>query len=372
MAVKCNQTAHQKETVKLIKDFFESANYDIPNATNWGTGIISRLFGITGIKFDKPFMAEVLKGRFTTISLLKQYPINESQVMYIFVVSGKSKGCYDVKATRVTHDGKIYTDIDNYSKWYLDKYYKKGLIPTYYSTNEYNTHRKQAIKTLVLIADKENVIEVENRNTATNKECGILRTISMHYDDIDYRTQRVELIEKEGSTYWVTLKGGSGKKHEHKNYESFEPFDKSGYFTVAFRKFLANRLENYGTYIKLKRVVETDYLQELKTRHDEIIMLKNLIATNIINNTDYIKLSVLDYLMSIALSALYKHDDITSKLEESKKIYEKHRHKLLDFPTHRLNFYIRDCYSVADEVTKTLKDIDRSIMKLREDLLQDT
>jgi hypothetical protein len=364
MVVECTQTTHQKETITLIKDFFRS---EFSPATRWWGTDISMLFDITGIKFDKPFMAEVFEGSFTTNSLLKKYPIKASQVMYIFTIRGKysysdDKTYCELKSTRVYHYGKVYTDGNNNLRWGNEKYFNFRTAPTYYTLDDYNTCRQQAIKTLVLVADKDNIVEKDNRISVPDKEYDLLQNIFNGYDD--YKAHRVVITGKADNKYCVALRNGRGKMYSYHNSYCFEPIDHSGYCVVAFRKSLINRLGKYRNHLKLKRVVTTDYSWELKTRHDEIIVLKNLIATSIISNTGSKELITLTGLMDKITDITRSHENIISKLNRSREAYEKCEHKSIS----SFNF---GCY---EEVTGVLQDIeylDRSILYIRTKLFDE-
>ena len=366
MVVECTQTTHQKETINLIKDFFYPANTKI-SRTMWEVGTMNKLFEITGIKFDKPFMVEVFEGSFTTNSLLKKYPIKSSQVMYIFTMWAKynyydDETYYEVKSTRVYHYGKVYTDGNNNLRWGNEKYFNFRTAPTYYTLDDYNTCRQQAIKTLVLVANKDNIVEKDNRISVSEKEHDLLQNIVNSYND--YKTHRVTVVEKEDNKYWVTLRHGKGEKYQYRNSYCYEPFDNSGYCVVAFRKSLINRLGNYRNYLKLKRVVKTDYSWELKTRQDEIIVLKNLIATSIISNTGSKTLTTLTGLMDKITDITRSHENIISKLKRSREAYEKCENKSIS----SFNF---GCY---EEVTGVLQDfeyLDRSILYIRTKLFDE-
>ena len=366
MVVKCNQTAHQKETVKLIKDFFESADYDIPKATEWGNSIISRLYGVTGIKFDKPFMAEVFEGSFATSSLLENYPISKSQVMYIFTIREQynyrtEEKYYTVRATRVYNSGKVYTDESKGN----EKYFNFDIAPTYDKYFcDYYTYRNHAVKTLVLVANKENVIEREHRKLVLEKENNLIQKIVYRYCD-DYKTCRVEWVEREDNTDWVTLREGNGKKYEYLNSDYCVHFDKSGYCIWAFRESLSSRLDRYTHFLRLKRVVGTDYSQKLRTRYDETIVLKNLIATSIINNTDLKTLKTLSSLMDKITEVIDSHEDIIKKLKRSREVYEENKHISL------IGGYGYYHYSKVADVKEDLKDLDSSIMKIRTKLFDE-
>ena len=366
MAVECTQTTHQKETINLIKDFFQSAstnNY----RTEWEVHIMASLFKTTGIKFNKPFMAEVFEGSFTTNSLLKKYPIKASQVMYIFTICGRysyydEKTHYEVKSTRVYHYGKVYTDGNYNLRWGNEKYFNFRTAPTYYTLDDYNKYRQQAIKTLVLVADKDNIVEKDNRISVSEKEYDIMQNIFNGYDD--YKAHRVLLVDIEDNKYWVTLRNGKGEKYQYRNSYCYEPIDHSGYCVVSYRKSLINRLGKYRNYLKLKRVVKTDYSWELKTRQDEIIVLKNLIATSIISNTGSKELITLTGLMDKITDITRSHENIISKLNRSKEAYEKCEHKSIS----SFNF---GCY---EEVTGVLQDfeyLDRSILYIRTKLFDE-
>lgn len=375
MVMECTQTANQKETVKLIKDFFSSVGSRIIGA-GWGTGIISKLFGITGIKFDKPFMVEVFEGSFTTNSLLKKYPINESQVMYIFTIREEHSSCnertyYNVKSTRVYHYGKVYTNGNDDLKR-REEYFDDTQLSAYKNLDDYNTYRQQATKTLVLVTNKKNVIGVKSRKTISKRECDLLQDICRDYDysynryrvDYDnnaYKTHRVKLVKKEDNKYWVALRNGIGRDYIYRNSYYFEPFDKSGYCVVGFRKYLTNRLGKYRDYLKLKRVAETDYSQELQTRYDELIVLKNLISTSTINNTDSETLWVLNNLMRTTISSINSHENITKKLRNSKEAYKECEHK-------EIRYYPHKCYMKIDDITDDFEKLDRSIKDIRTEL----
>ncbi len=366
MAVECTQTTHQKETVNLIKDFFSLVDDDIPKATNWGTGIISRLFGITGIKFNKPFMAEVFEGSFTTSSLLEKYHINKSQVMYIFTIREHCNYCteeteYRVGATRVYNSGKVYIDESKGN----EKYFNFNIAPTYDKYfRKYDYYRNTAIKTLVLVANKENVVEKEHRKPTSEKEDDLIRYIAYGYDDTDYKTNRVEWVEREDNTDWVTLREGSGKKYEYKNSDYCEHFDKSGYCVEAFREVLSRKLEDYNDYLNLKKVVKTDYSLKLQTGYDEIIVLKNLIATSIVNNTDLKTLQTLSSLMDKITDVIELHELIMGKLKRSRKVYENCKHKFIDT-------YYGSYYGKVAKVKEDLEDLDSTIMKIRTKLFDE-
>ena len=366
MTVACTQTAHQKETINLIKDFFHSVNTR-SGRMMWELHMMNSLFEITGIKFDKPFMAEVFEGSFTTNSLLKKYPIKASQVMYIFTICGKynyydDETYYEVKSTRVYHYGKVYTDGNNNLRWGNEKYFNFRTAPTYYTLDDYNTCRQQAIKTLVLVADKENVVEKEHRESVLDKEYDLLQNIFQGYND--YKTNRVMIVEKEDNKYWVTLKGGRGEQYEYRNSYCFEPIDHSGYCVVSFRKSLINRLGNYRNYLKLKRVVKTDYSWELKTRQDEIVVLKNLIATSIISNTDSKALVTLTGLMDKITDVTRSHENIISKLKRSKEAYEKCENK-------SISSFNYGCYDEVNGVLQDFEYIDRSVLYIRTKLFDE-
>jgi hypothetical protein len=330
MAVECTQTTHQKETVKLIKDFFDLASYNFPYAKDWGNGIISRLFGVTGIKFNKPFMAEVFEGSFTTSSLLEKYPMSKSQVMYIFTMREKccdDKTCYEVKATRVYNSGKVFIDGNRGN----EKYFDFEQAPIYFCLDDYNSYGLKAIKTLVLVANKENVVEKEHRISVSEKEDDLIQYIVYCYDYTDYKTRRVKWVEREDNTDWVALREGSGKKYKYQDADYCEHFDKSGYCVVALRKTIIKRLRGYSDYLKLKRLAETDYSQELQARYNEIIVLKNLVATNIINNTDSRTLSVFFSLTAKVIEAITLHEKIMGKLKKSRELYEQCEYDTLSY-----------------------------------------
>jgi hypothetical protein len=368
MVVECTQTAHQKETVNLIKDFFELANYNFPQATGWGNGIISRLFGVTGIKFDKPFIAEVFEGRFTTSSLLEKYPISKSQVMYIFTIiehrNYRTEEIeYRVGATRVYNSGKVYTDESTGN----EKYFNFDIAPTYDKYfRSYDYYIKTAMKTLVLVADRENVVEREHRKLVLGKENTLIQHIACgyRYDYIGYETLRVKWVEREDNTDWVALREGSGKKYEYEYADYCEHFDKSGYCVVALRESLIyDRLRYYSSYLKLRKIVKTDYSQKLRTRYDEIIVLKNLIATSIINNTDLKTLKKLSCLTDKITDVIDSHEDIMRKLKKSKEIYEECEHK-----SFKLGFIDYGHYDRVADVKEDLKDLDSSIAKIKTEL----
>ena len=360
MVVKCSQTTHQKETVKLIKDFFNLADYNFPRATEWGNGIISRLFGVTGIKFNKPFMAEVFEGSFTTSSLLEKYPISKSQVMYTFTIreqtNYRGETYYKVRATRVYHSGKVFIDGHKGSEKYFD--FKKA--PIHYYLGDYDTSIQQAIKTLVLVADKENVVEKEHRISVPKKEDELIQHIVNGYND--YKTHRVKWIEREDNTDWVALREGSGKKYKYKKSDYCVHFDNSGYCDVSFRESIISKLSGYSTYLKLKRLAETDYSQELQTRYNEIMVLKNLIATSIINTTNSETFRILYDLMGETVSDVQRHERIIRKLKESREIYEEYNHEPFNFRT-------CGCYSTVDVITKDFEHLDSSILYIRTKLL---
>lgn len=366
MTVACTQTAHQKETINLIKDFFHSASTN-RSRIMWEVNVMNSLFKMTGIKFDKPFMAEVFEGSFTTNSLLKKYPIKASQVMYIFTIRGvynyyDDETHYEVKSTRVYHYGKVYTDGNNNLRWGNEKYFNFRTAPTYYTLDDYNTSRQQAIKTLVLVADKENIVEKEHRISVLDKEYDLLQDIFNGYTD--YKTNRVMIVEKEDNKYWVTLRNGNGEKYEYRNSYCFEPIDNSGYCVVSFRKSLVNRLGHYRNYLKLKRVVKTDYSQELKTRYDEIIVLKNLVATSIISNTGSKALIALSGLMDKITDVTRSHENIISKLKRSREAYEKCEHKSIS----SFNF---GCYEEVNGVLQDFEYLDRSLLYIRTKLFDE-
>jgi hypothetical protein len=316
------------------------------------------LFKVTGIKFDKPFVAEVLEGSPIISSLLKKYPINESQVLYIFTDYGKNER---YKATRVYHDGKIYTD-----RYYTpnENYFGSSQISTYYTLKEYNQCRQQAIKTLVLITDEENVVKVNNRESAIEEERRLLSDIYRHYDSTDCKIYRVK-VEKEDNSCYITLKHGRGEKYEYQTSNRLEPIDKSGYCVEAFRKSLAKKINNYKNYQKLKEVVKTDYSQELQARYDEIIVLKNLVGTSVINNTDRETLDTLYDLMDTVISVLSSYDKIVRELKEAKKNCKEYKNKPFSFQTY--NCY----YKAVDDVTEDFEDLDQSILELRTDLFNE-
>jgi hypothetical protein len=362
MAVNCLQTTHLGGTVNLINDFFSSVK---DMYLGWGNGIISKLFDITGIKFNHLFMAEVFEGSFTTNSLLKKYPINERQVMYIFTVGG-DKTYYELKATRVYHDGKIYTERNNNQNRVKEDYFRCCEIPTYENLKEYNQYRQRATRTLVLVASKWTVVALENRKPVSEKDERVLQNLVWNDRcDTYYKIHRVKLVGEEDRMCHITLINGTGKIYKYNKLFRPEHFDKSGYCVVSFRKSLIRRLESRRNYLKLKRVVETDYSQELQTRYDETIVLKNLIATSILNNTDLKTLDKLDRLMGKTLSLIILHGQIISWLEKSSENYEDYKHEPFNFNT-------RYCYYLTvDEVTKSFEELDQSIMKVRTELFDE-
>ena len=362
MVVKCNQTTHQKETVKLIKDFFESADNIDDIAKKWGTNIISRLHGVTGIKFNKPFMADVFEGSFTTSSLLEKYPISKSQVMYVFITREKccddDKTCYEVKATRVYNSGKVYTCYESRG---IEKYFKSIIAPSFLTFRGYDISRQQAIKTLVLVANRENVVEREHRKSVSEKEDYLVQCAIF-----GHVYNRVKWVEREDNTDWVTLREGSGKKYEYKKSDYCEHFDKSGYCVEAFRQFLFRKLEKYNDYLNLKKVVKADYSLKLQAKYEEIIVLKNLVGTSIINNTDRETLDTLSYLMDKITDVINSHEDIINKLKRSREVYENCKHKFIS--TH---YGTRSYYGKVADVKEDLKDLDSSIMKIRTKLFDE-
>ena len=370
MVVKCNQTAHQKETVKLIKDFFDLADYNFHEATEWGNSIISRLHGVTGIKFDKPFMAEVFEGSFTTSSLLEKYPINKSQIMYIFMIRENcddDKTCYEVKATRVYNSGKVYTYYESRGS---EKYFEFYIAPKVSTFKGYDISRQQAIKTLVLVADRENVVEREHRKPTSKKEDDLIQNAICDYivddDYAFYKTNRVEWVGREDNTDWVTLREGSGKKYEYEDSDYCEHFDKSGYCVESFRQFLFRKLEKYNDYLNLKKVVKADYSLKLQAKYEEIIVLKNLVGTSIINNTDLKTLQTLSYLMDKITDITRSHENIINKLKRSREVYENCKHKFIS--TH---YGTRIYYGKVAKVEEDLKDLDSTIMKIRTKLFDE-
>ena len=361
MVVKCTQTTHQKETINLIKDFFESV-YNIDEiAEDWGNGIISRLYGVTGIKFNKPFMAEVFEGSFTTSSLLEKYPISKSQVMYIFTTLEKcydDKTRYESKATRVYNSGKVFIDENKGNEKYFD--FEKA--PIYYFRSGYDLYREKAVKTLVLVANRENVVEKEHRISVSEKEDDLIQYIAYGYDYTDYETRRVKWVEREDNTDWVALREGSGKKYEYQNSDYCEHFDKSGYCVVALRKTLIKRLRGYSDYLKLKRLAETDYSQELQAKYNEIIVLKNLVATSIINNTDPRTLRVFFSLTAKVIEAITLHEKIIGKLKKSRELYEQCEYDTLSY-YRPITFYDDVVVVMYD-----LEDLDSSIAEIKTEL----
>ena len=362
MVVECTQTTHQKETVNLIKDFFSLADFNFPQATEWGNSIISRLYGVTGIKFDKPFMAEVFEGGYTTSSLLEQYPINKSQIMYIFTIREEynyrtEETYYTVRATRVYHSGKVYTEESRGNEKYFD--FEKA--PRYFCLDGYDSYGRKATKTLVLVANRENVVEKEHRISVSEKEDDLIQYIAYGYDYTDYETRRVKWVEREDNTDWVALREGSGKKYEYQNSDYCVHFDKSGYCVVAHRKTIIKRLRGYSDYLKLKRLAETDYSQELQARYNEIIVLKNLVATNIINNTDYKTIKVCSGLTDKVLEAITLHEKIVGKLKNSRELYEQCENKTL---SHRPITFCGDVVCVMYD----FEDLDNYIMKIKTEL----
>ena len=368
MVVNCTQTTHQKETIRLIKDFFESAD-NIDDFSKVRETIISKLYGVTGIKFDKPFMAEVFEGSFTTSSLLEKYPINKSQVMYIFTIRESHSWYYDktfikVRATRVYHSGKVFIKGNGGN----EKYFDFEHAPIYYYLSDYTTDELKAIKTLVLVANKKDIVEKEHRKFVLGKENYLIQHIANGYNNA-YKTRRVEWVEREDNIDWVTLREGSGKKYEYRNSDYFkqsdycEHFDKSGYCVEAFREFLSRRLGDYRNYLRLKRVVRTDYTLKLLTRYEEVIVLKNLIATSIINNTDLKTLKTLNCLTDKITDVIELHEVIMGKLKRSKEVYEECEHKSLNIGWGAYSYYAK-----VTDVKEDLEDLDSSIAKIKTEL----
>jgi hypothetical protein len=359
------QTLNQKETAQLLSDFFDEITKSESEISKRFRHIqIKHIYESTGVKLDKPLFMDIHEGSFTTNALLKKYPLSTNQVMFIVALyntkdywSGTDKVNHCI--TRVYNTGKVYTDGMRSSYRRQENYLSPKLFNIPYTLDEFNSLRKRAFKTLVIVANRNNMIMKENR---TDRDIYDSRVLS----DLSYNPApaRVQIVDDIGSYYVVALTGRKApylhttRIYKHWSNDEY-PLDHSGYVVGYFRNNLDSRLNLYKKRLELKKVATTDYSSYLQKIYDETVVLKNLLASTLINTTDTELVHNMSQLLSSVSRAFSDYDDIKKRLNNTITYYNGNKSDTYPytFSSDRdVMRYIENCEDRLSTIRKELFD----------------
>lgn len=355
------QTLNQKETAQLMTDFFSELTKSESKRDEHLQA--KHIYESTGIKLSKPFFMDIHEGSFTTNALLKKYPLSTNQVMFIVVLYKKINYWSELEElehtiTRVYDTGKIYTHTKSWKSSFdrSEHYLSSGLLGIPNSMADFNDQRKKAHKTLVIVADSNNMITNEDRKNKYDLESETL-------DMLEYNpaSARVHIIEDNPNYFKVTLRGSNIQNpYTMPIYKNalFSTIDPSGYVVEFFRDKLNDRLEQHYEYLGVKKVATTDYSQPLQKVYDEMTVLKNLLATTLISVTDIDIMNKLSKLIQSVTVAFSDYAYIEERLNRTVTCYNKNETR-------------DDWYGIFlsdNDVTWRLSDLEEELSDIRERL----
>lgn len=356
------QTLNQKETAQLMADFFSELTKSESEVSNRFCNIqIKHIHESTGVKLDKPLFMDIHEGSFTTNALLKKYPLSTNQMMFIIILYNTKdywSGTDMVKhcITRVYNTGKVYTDgmRNNYRR--QENYLSPKLFNIPYTLDEFNSIRKRAFKTLVIVADRNNMITKESRKDSYDSR--VLSNLSYNP-----ASARVQIVDNIGSYYEVALKGCK-EPYTHtmriyKHYSNGEyTIDPSGYVVGYFKDCLIRRLDSHKKRLEFKKVATKDYSSYLQKIYNETVVLKNLLGSTLINTTDTEFVHNASQLLSSVSRAFSDYNDITKRLNNT----------ITHYNENKLNTYLPYTFSSDREVMRYIENCEDRLSTIRQEL----
>lgn len=355
------QTLNQKETAQLMTDFFSELTKSESKRDEHIQA--KHIYKSTGIKLNKPFFMDIHEGSFTTNALLKKYPLSNNQVMFIVVLYKKKNYWSELEElehtiTRVYNTGKIYTRTKSWKSSFdrSEHYLSSGLLGIPNSMDSFNDQRKKAHKTLVIVADSNNMITNEDRKDKYCTESDILDML-----EHEPASARVHIIEDNREDFEVILRGSNIQNPCTMTIDKndlFSPIDHSGYVVEFFRDRLDDRLEQYREYLGVKKVATTDYSQPLQKVYNEMTVLKNLLATTLISVADIDLMNKLSRLVQSVTVAFSDYVYIEERLNRTVTYYNENEPQE--------DWY--GIFSSDEDVTWKLSDLEDDLSDIREKL----
>jgi hypothetical protein len=173
------QTFSNKELRNTVENFFKDTyytEYSIPN-----------LYLLTGIRVGKPLEVALTYGRYTHRSLLKAYPITDSQSIFAFSKIGKK-----VKVTRITTNKVAFAPVSYWNKSLEDRndpYLSDSGHRVFMLQNrtEFDMVRKNAEETLIIVVNTADL--TDRRASRTN--------YSMFYKLMELDNYNLDKIENQ-------------------------------------------------------------------------------------------------------------------------------------------------------------------------------
>ena len=298
------QTLKQKETARLLSNFFKRR----------GNFMYRKIYESTGVKLDKPFFMGIHKGIVDTKELLKKYPLSDNQEMFIVVLYKEQNHYTRLEdthycMTRVFDTGKISTR-DSRSWGEDEEYLADGLCHISKTVVDFGKARKRAYKTLVIVADRSNIVPRKNR--IDKEKCAYRILNNLDSNPASTRVNVVGISDEFwfGHTIRVTLRGSSYVMGIDTKIKEPCPIDHSGYILGYFRRNLMKRLKQYKNFMGARKVLSTDYSSSLQRIYDEMTVLKNLLGSAFINATDTEVIGAVNNLIYRVSKTFVLYDDI--------------------------------------------------------------
>jgi hypothetical protein len=355
------QTLNQKETAQLLSDFFDEFTKAVSG--RFAHSKIKHIHESTGIKLDKPFFIDIHEGSFTTNALLKKYPLSTNQAMFILVLYKTRdywSGTDEIEhcITRVYNTGRVYTDGMRHDYKRREDYLSTRAFKLPYTLDGFKNSRKSAYKTLVIVADKNNMLPRERVKHSDNYDTNKLG--SLQYNPA---SARVNVVEECDSYYHVTLKGSNApdpfikKIYKSSNYLS-DFVDHSGYVVGYFRDCLDRRLDTYKKSLKIKKVATTDYSLPVQKVYDEMVVLKNILANTLISTTATEHVNKINNLIYSVSRAFSEYDSFKKRLDKTVTYYNETG----------ANTYISGIFFSDKEVMDYLETLESRLSTTRQEL----
>lgn len=241
---------------------------------------LKAIHGATGIDYNKPFAIFKHDGRFTINQILKNRPLKQNQIMFVFM----QRYANNISFAKISHAGDLYTEVNNqtclskfYAKCDFEKarkenktaYFiicnKEDLTLTSDAKNPYNDYNR--IKKLFTTGDLSERFEVKNQIMGSSSYC-----------DFDFI-----------SSFDLSLKGQKSSRYTYIRLDSVLPFrmdrkyspktveeviDKSGYNVAIKRHNLRTQAKSLKTENKKRELRHADFSKENGEIREAIVELK--------------------------------------------------------------------------------------------------
>lgn len=335
---------------------------EICNFNNEGKVNFKTIHEATGLDYNKDFTIFKQAGKFTINSILKIHPLENNQVMFVFM---GNHNC--VKFAQIDRWGGLNIDVNN----------QVGFVHKFYAKCDFEKARKENTIAYFIICNEEDLTETSDKKNPYNyhhKIKGLFKTGDLNTqfkikNHIMGSSSRCDFDFVSGFDLYI--KGQKSSKYAYIRLDEVLPFymdrrtspktieeviDKSGYNVAMKRHNLRNKAEIMKTNNKKRELRHADFSAENESLRAEIITLKRQIMDKLTNcgYMDSQQIESIGRLLYINYCNLIKY-------------YQKHIEKLKKARNNdNTSEYYN--YTTIEQVQKEIQSLNDRITNIYEDL----